>query len=446
MSLANTTRRMNVTVIGTGYVGLVTGAVFAHLGNDVICVDSDEGKVAELQAGRMPIFEPGLDEMVARSAAEGRIHFTTDVGKGVTAGEVVLIAVGTPPGPDGEPDLSQVTEAARAIARHIDRYKVIVNKSTVPIGTGNLVREIVQTNKRKDVDFDIVSNPEFLREGSAIHDTMFPDRIVIGAPSHTVAMKLLELYAPLERPMLLTDVTSAEIIKYASNAFLATKISFINSISRLCEAAGADVSLVAKGVGADKRIGEHFLQSGLGFGGSCFGKDVKALIHTMRRFGVDPALLENVLDINDTQPHRFVDRVREALGGLDGERVAVLGLAFKPNTDDMRDAKSIEIIGRLITEGAEVAAYDPIATENCRRIYPQINYCASPYEALAGASAAVLVTEWDEFARLDLERVRQEMARPVLFDGRNIFDPARMVKVGFQYHCIGRVCRNGVAA
>ncbi|HEY3297226.1 MAG TPA: UDP-glucose/GDP-mannose dehydrogenase family protein [Armatimonadota bacterium] len=433
-------RPMSICVIGTGYVGLVTGAVFADLGNEVVCVDTDAGKIECLNAGKMPIYEPGLGEMVARNVEDSRISFTTEVGKAVRDSEIVFIAVGTPPGRDGEPDLTQVVEAARAIAYHLDSYKVIVNKSTVPIGTGNLVREIIETHRRRNIAFDVVSNPEFLRECSAIDDTLFPDRVIIGASSQMVAMKLLELYAPLERPMLITDVTSAEIIKYASNAFLATKISFINAISSLCEVAGADVSQVAKGMGYDKRIGAHFLQAGLGFGGSCFGKDVKALVHTLGKFGCNASLLRSVLEINDDQPSRFVERVKSSIGSLDGERIAVLGLAFKPNTDDMRDAKSVGVIAKLLAEGADVRAYDPISIENCRKIFPQIVYTGNPYEAVVDASALLLVTEWDEFKTLDFERIKGAMKRPIIFDGRNLYDPQRMQRMGFDYQCIGRNC------
>ncbi len=434
---------MNICVVGTGYVGLVTGAVFADLGNDVVCVDANPEKIEKLHQGVMPIYEPGLEEMVARNVEDERLTFTTDLGMGVQDAEVVFIAVGTPPGPDGEPDLSQVTEVARGIARHLNRYKVIVNKSTVPIGTGDLVRRIVEENRPREVDFDVVSNPEFLREGCAINDTLYPDRIVIGAPSQTVAMKLLELYAPLERPMLITDVTSAEIIKYASNAFLSMKISFINSIAGLCEIAGGDVTQVAKGMGFDKRIGDQFLQAGLGFGGSCFGKDVKALVHTCAKYGADNTLLKATLDINMNQPIRFVNRLREALGGVEGKTIGMLGLAFKPNTDDMRDAKSLEIIGELLSDGASVKAYDPIAADNCRMSYPDITYCENAYQVAEGASALLLITEWNEFRFLNMERIRDAMERPVLFDGRNMYDPLRMKRLGFEYFSIGRLTPNG---
>jgi UDPglucose 6-dehydrogenase len=434
---------MNICVVGTGYVGLVTGTVFADLGNDVVCVDANADKIDKLNQGVMPIYEPGLEEMVGRNVEDERLTFTTDLGVGVESAEVVFIAVGTPPGSDGEPDLSQVVEVARGIAKHLNRYKVIVNKSTVPVGTGDLVRRIIEENRRRDVDFDVVSNPEFLREGCAINDTLYPDRIVIGAPSQTVAMKLLELYAPLERPMLITDVTSAEIIKYASNAFLSIKISFINSMAGLCEVAGADVTQVSKGMGFDKRIGDQFLQAGLGFGGSCFGKDVKALVHTCAKYDCDATLLRAALDINTDQPLRFVHRLKDVLGGVDGKTIGVLGLAFKPNTDDMRDAKSIEIIGELLADGATIKAYDPIAMENCRMIFPQITYCDNPYQVAEEASALLLITEWNEFRFLNMEKVRDSMGRPVLFDGRNMYDPLRMKRLGFEYFSIGRTTPNG---
>jgi len=436
---------MNVCVIGTGYVGLVTGTVFADLGNDVICVDKDESKIEMLKAGVMPIYEPGLEEMVTRNVQDGRLSFTTDLGEGVVKSDVIFIAVGTPPREDGHADLSAVEEAARGIALHMDRYKVIVNKSTVPIGTGDLVREIIERNKVRDVQFDVVSNPEFLREGSAISDTLYPDRIVIGAPSQNVAMRLLELYAPIERPMIITDVHSAEMIKYASNAFLATKISFINAIANICEAAGADVVQVMKGMGMDKRIGPAFLNAGLGYGGSCFGKDVSSLIHTSHHYGYDFKLLKAVVEINEEQPKRFLRKMEKALKGFDGKTVAVLGLAFKPNTDDLRDAKSIEIIGELLAKGAHVKAYDPIAMENTKKIFPQISYARNPYEAAEGAHALTIVTEWNEFKLLNLDRVKEAMATPIIFDGRNIYDPQRMRRLGFDYYCIGRNASGGVA-
>lgn len=430
---------MNLCVIGTGYVGLVTGTVFADLGNNVVCCDNDASKIDMLDRGEMPIYEPGLEEMVKRNVEDGRLTFSTDLDKAVRDSEVVFIAVGTPTGNNGYADLSAVKDVAKVIARNLDRYKVIVNKSTVPVGTGDLVREIIDINKvRLDVEFDVVSNPEFLREGNAINDTLRPDRIVIGAPSQNVAMRILELYAPLERPMIITDVHSAEMIKYASNAFLATKISFINAIANICEIAHADVVQVAKGMGLDKRIGHEFLSAGLGYGGSCFGKDTSCLVSTAQKLGYDFTLLSNVIEINDQQPTRFTDRIKAALGSLKGKNIGVLGLAFKPNTDDLRDAKSLQIISNLLAEGANVRAYDPIAMPNTKKIFPQIEYCENAYDTANGADVLLIVTEWNEFKYIDLSRLKELMAQPIIFDGRNIYDPDRMCRLGFDYYCVGR--------
>ena len=430
---------MNICVVGTGYVGLVTGAVFADLGNDVICVDKDREKIEGLRRGRMPIYEPGLEEMVNRNVADSRLAFTTDLREGVRKSEIIFIAVGTPAKANGETDLSAVDEVTQGIARAMDRYKVIVNKSTVPVGTGDLVREIILRNQPTPVEFDVVSNPEFLREGSAIEDTLRPDRIVIGAPTQQVAMTLLELYAQLGRPMIITDVPSAEMIKYASNAFLASKISFINAIANLCELAGADVTQVMKGLGLDPRIGTAFLQPGLGFGGACLPKDVESLIQTAATLGYDFKLLKSVAEINRERAEHLVDGMRKALGPLDDKVIAVLGLAFKPNTDDMREAKSLEVVGLLHEAGATIKAYDPVATENARKLLPPgVTYCASPYEAAEKADALALLTEWNEFKFLNLERLRSLMRRPVIFDGRNLYEPERMRRVGFEYHSVGR--------
>ena len=430
---------MNICVVGTGYVGLVTGAVFADLGNDVICVDNVREKIEGLKQGRMPIYEPGLEEMVARNVTDGRLTFTTSLADGVKRSELVFIAVGTPAKTNGETDLSAVEDVARAIARAMDSYKVIVNKSTVPVGTGDLVREIIAKNQPKPVAFDVVSNPEFLREGSAIEDTLRPDRIVIGAPTQQVAMTLLELYAQLGRPMIITDVPSAEMIKYASNAFLAAKISFVNAIANVCELAGADVTQVIKGLGLDPRIGPAFLQAGLGFGGACLPKDVESLVQTAATLGYDFKLLKSVAEINRERAQHFVETMRKALGPLDDKVIAVLGLAFKPNTDDMREAKSVEVVALLHEAGATIKAYDPVATENARRLLPRgVTYCASPYEAAEKADALALVTEWNEFKFLNLERLRSLMRRPVIFDGRNLYEPDRMRRLGFEYYSVGR--------
>src|SRR5690349_17805756 len=418
---------MNICVVGTGYVGLVTGAVFADLGNEVVCVDNQPEKDAELTAGRMPIYEPGLEEMVARNVADGRLTFSTDLAEGVRRSVIVFITVGTPPKSDGQTDLTAVGEVARAIGEAMERYTVVVNKSTVPVGTGDFVREVIERHQGQPVPFDVVSNPEFLREGSAIEDTLRPDRIVIGAPTQQVAMTLLELYAPLERPMIITDVPSAEMIKYASNAFLATKISFINAIANICELAGADVTQVMKGMGLDARIGAAFLQAGLGYGGSCFPKDTDSLIHTAAALGYDFGLLRSVVEINRERASHFVDLMVKALSPMDGRSIAVLGLAFKPNTDDMREAKSVEVIERLLKMGATVRVYDPVAMPAARRLLPsRVTYCESPYEAATGADAVALVTEWNEFKFLNLDRLRTVMRRPVVFDGRNIWEPERM--------------------
>ena len=430
---------MNICVVGTGYVGLVTGAVFADLGNDVVCVDNDRAKIQSLGAGRMPIYEPGLEEMVTRNTEDGRLAFTTDLASSVRQSDVIFIAVGTPPKDTGETDLSQVEAVAAEIGRAMDRYKVVVNKSTVPVGTGEFVREVITRHQPAPIDFDVVSNPEFLREGSAIEDTLRPDRIVIGAPTQQVAMTLVELYAPLERPMIITDLPSAEVIKYASNAFLAAKISFINAIANVCETAGADVSQVMKGMGLDSRIGLAFLQPGLGYGGSCFPKDVDSLIHTAAQLGYDFKLLRSVVEINRERAAHLAGMMEKALAPMDDKTVAVLGLAFKPNTDDMREAKSLEVIRLLHAAGARIRAYDPVAMGNARPLVPgSVVFSHSAYDAAEGADAIVLLTEWNEFKFLNLERLRRLLRRPLIFDGRNLYEPERMRRLGFEYYSIGR--------
>jgi UDPglucose 6-dehydrogenase len=430
---------MNICVVGTGYVGLVTGAVFADLGNDVVCVDNATKKIEALRAGQMPIYEPGLEEMVARNKDDGRLTFSTDLPGGVRQADVIFIAVGTPPKESGETDLSHVEAVAAEIGRSMDRYKVVVNKSTVPVGTGEFVREVITRHQPRPLDFDVVSNPEFLREGSAIEDTLRPDRIVIGAPNQQVAMTLVELYAPLERPMIITDLPSAEVIKYASNAFLAAKISFINAIANICEAAGADVSQVMKGMGLDSRIGMQFLQAGLGYGGSCFPKDVDSLIHTASQLGYDFKLLRSVVEINRERAAHLVEMMRKAMGPLEDKTVAVLGLAFKPNTDDMREAKSLEVVRVLHAAGAQIRAYDPVAMENAKPLMPEgVVFCESAYEAAAGADGVTLLTEWNEFKYLNLDRLRGLLRRRLIFDARNLYEPERMRRLGFEYYSIGR--------
>ncbi len=429
---------MKITVAGAGYVGLVTGVVFADLGNEVICVDIDSNKVDMINKGHSPIYEPGLDELLQRNLEEGRLRATTDLASAIRESEVIFITVGTPPKENGEPDLKYVDEVARTIGSALNGYKIIVNKSTVPVGTGDRVRRIIEQHRKEPHEFDVVSNPEFLREGSAVHDTLYPDRIVIGTDNPRAAMKIVELYAPLERPMLITNLPTAEVIKYASNTFLALKISYINAIADLCEHVGADVVQVAKAMGYDPRIGAHFLQAGLGFGGSCFPKDVKAFAHSVQRYGLDPTLYETILAINDARPVQFVLRIAERLGGLEGRTVGLLGLAFKPNTDDIREARSLEIIRLLLEQGATVRAYDPVAMPNVQAIYPQITYCRNAYEVAEGADALALITEWNEFKQLNFERIKQAMRQPNLFDGRNLYDPQRLQKLGFYYYGVGR--------
>lgn len=430
---------MNVCVVGTGYVGLVTGTVFADLGNDVICIDKEERKIAMLQDGIMPIYEPGLEEMVKRNTEEGRLTFSTDLAEGVRRSTVIFIAVGTPPKDNGETDLTYIEAVAREIAEHMNEYKVVVNKSTVPVGTGDFVRKVIRDNRRRDVDFDVVSCPEFLKEGSAIQDSLDPDRIVIGAPNQTVAMNLLELYAPIEKPMLITDVESAEMIKYASNAFLATKISFINAIANICEKAGADVIQVAKGMGYDTRIGKEFLQAGLGYGGSCFPKDTLSLRCVAKAFEENTDIFDAVIDINADRVPRFLRRIEERMGDLKDKCIGILGLAFKPNTDDLREAKSLEIIDALLARGARIRAYDPIAAEGAQKILGDtVEICDTAYEVAEHCDAIVVVTDWNEFKHLNLERVKASMKTPLIFDGRNIYSPEKLRKLGIEYHSIGR--------
>jgi UDPglucose 6-dehydrogenase len=430
---------LNIAVIGTGYVGLVSGSVFADMGNDVVCVDKIKLRIRQLSQGKIPIYEPGLEEMVRRNLDEKRLSFTTDLNAAVSKADLIFIAVGTPPKENGETDLSQVESVAEGIGKAINGYKVIVNKSTVPVGTGNLVRNIIDKVKKDSVKFDVVSNPEFLREGSAIHDTLSPDRIVIGAPNRQVAMILLELYSSLGCPMLITDVESAELIKYASNAFLAMKISFANAIADLCERTGADVSQVINGMGYDHRIGRHHLQPGLGYGGSCFPKDVDSLIQTSRKFGYDFRLLQSVVDINRDRSVNFVEKIGKVLGDVEGKVFAILGLAFKPDTDDMREAKSIEVINQILDRKGKVRAYDPAAMENAKNIFgKKIYYAQNAYDAARGTDALVVLTEWREFKLLNLEKICQSMKQPYIFDGRNLYNFEKNRRLGFHYYGIGR--------
>ena len=440
---------MNICVIGCGYVGLVTGAVFADLGNDVIGVDIDKSRVDILNTGDCPIHEPRLPELLKRNLSEGRLTFTTSIPEAVSESEIIFICVGTPTAEDGGTDLSQVEAAAADIARSVHDYKIIVNKSTVPVGTGDFVREVIEKNGVAPTDFDVVCNPEFLREGQAVRDTLQPERIVIGSSSEKAAEIVQLLYQALNAPCIITDTQSAELIKYASNAFLATKITFINAVANLCEKTQADIREVAKGVGADSRIGHDFLGAGLGYGGSCFPKDVDALLHASRRLGVEMSILEAVRAENDSRVPRFVQRIIERLGEkhslpLEGQTIGLLGLSFKPDTDDMREAKSIEICYALRKAGARLRAYDPIATANARRIVgnESIEYCQSPYEAAKGTSGIVIVTEWREFIQLNLDRLKSEMVEPIIFDGRNIYSSEQVTDAGFEYFSIGKTPAN----
>ncbi len=428
-----------ITVVGTGYVGLVTAAGFADLGNRVVALDIDEEKIAKLRRGEMPIYEPGLAEVVARNVKAGRLSFTTSYAEAIPGAEFVFVAVGTPQAVNGEADLRYVAAAAQAIAEHMTGPLIIVNKSTVPVGTGDWVAEIVRQHQREPIPFAVVSCPEFLREGSALHDFMNPHRVVLGSLDREAAEKVAQLHLPLRAPILITDLRTAEMIKYASNAFLATKISFINEMANICETLGADVKEVARGMGYDPRIGPLFLEAGLGFGGSCFPKDVQALARMAEDMGRYPQLLHAVLDINTDRRRMAVERVAELLGGdLHGKVVGLLGLAFKPNTDDMREAPSIDIARGLLARGAQVRAYDPIAMDNARRILPEVTMMPDPYTLAQGADALIVVTEWNEFKQLDLARIRDLMRQPVLFDGRNIYDPQRMAELGFVYRGVGR--------
>ncbi|MBC7249666.1 MAG: UDP-glucose/GDP-mannose dehydrogenase family protein [Anaerolineae bacterium] len=427
-----------ICVIGTGYVGLVTGTCFADLGNLVTCVDIDEKKIAKLKAGHMPIYEPSLAEMIQRNAQAGRLRFTTSYEEGLKEAEFVFIAVNTPMGAEGEADLSYVRAAAQQIAEVMDHPLIIVNKSTVPIGTGDWVAEIISRHQPQPIEFAVVSNPEFLREGSAVHDFMYPDRIVLGSLNREAAEKVAQLYLSLRAPIMITDLRTAEMIKYASNAYLANRISFINEIASICEALGADVKEVAVGMGYDKRIGSSFLEAGVGYGGSCFPKDVSALAHMASIHGCHPQLLRTVMEINRDQRRRIIQKLRDLLGTLDCKTIGVLGLAFKPNTDDMREAPSVEIIHLLQNEGAHVRAYDPVAMDRAREILTEVTFCKDPYEVAQGCDALIVVTEWNEFKHLDMNWIKQAMRQPVLIDGRNIYDPEEMKALGFTYRGVGR--------
>ena len=429
---------MKIAVAGAGYVGLVTGTCFAELGNDVICVDIDEEKINELNNNIIPIYEPGLEELVVRNKKEGRLSFTTDLKKAVKESEIIFICVGTPPKENGEADLSYVENVARTIAEVMDSYKLIVEKSTVPVETGEKVAKMIKAYNMHKVDFDVVSNPEFLREGSAVNDFMQPDRIVIGCESEKAKRLMEKLYEPLKVPIIFTDIKSAEIIKHASNSFLATKISFINAIANICELAGADVEKVADGIGYDKRIGREFLNAGIGYGGFCFPKDADAFIRIAEKLGYELKLLKVVQEINNSQRKHFVKKIEQALWIVKNKTIGILGLAFKPNTDDMRFAPSIEIINELQKEGAKIKAYDPKAMEKAKRILNNIEYYNDLYDVVKDADALVIITEWSEFKELDFKKIKALMKHPLIIDGRNMYKPEDVKKEGFAYISIGR--------
>ncbi len=429
---------MKISIIGVGYVGLATATVFAELGNDVMGADIDKTKIEKLNQGIMPIFEPGLKELIERNTKEKRLKFTHNNKEAIEHGEIIFICVGTPPKANGETDLKYIEKVALEIANTISSYKIIVHKSTVPVETGERVREIIKKNIVNSVNFDVVSNPEFLREGSAIKDTMEPDRIVIGTNSEKAKDIMKNLYEPLNAQILFTDIKSAELIKHASNAFLATKISFINAISKICELSVADVEKVAEGMGYDKRIGRDFLNAGIGYGGFCFPKDVQAFIKIAEKYGYDFKLLKATEDINESQKKHFVEKIKNSLKEIKDKKIGILGLAFKPNTDDMRFAPSIYIIKELQKEEAKIKAYDPEATEKSKQIFNNIEYCKDPYEVAKDSDALLILTEWNEFKELDLEKIKSLMKNSLIIDGRNIYNPEEMKKLGFRYISIGR--------
>ena len=431
---------MDISIIGSGYVGLVTGACFADVGHNVICVDNDETKVKTLQAGRVPIYEPGLEEIILRNVSAHRLRFSSSIREGVDNAQIVFIAVPTPPQPNGEVDLSFIEKVSREIADVLTDYRVIVDKSTVPVKTGERVAETIKRYNRQGAKFDVVSNPEFLREGCAIHDLMHPDRIVIGAQSQHAVDLMKKVYEPFMAPILVTDINSAELIKHAANSFLALKISYINAISAICQVSGADVEKVADGIGMDRRIGRQFLNAGIGYGGSCFPKDVAAFIHISDRLGVPFTLLKEVQRINRAQMERFLKLIRDTLWVLREKKIAVWGLTFKPDTDDVRSSVAIELVDAMLREGAHVTVYDPKGMEKARELktVADAKFAGSALEAIDGAEALVIATEWPEFANVDLAAVKQRMTTPIVFDGRNLLNPETMGELGFHYHSIGR--------
>jgi UDPglucose 6-dehydrogenase len=428
-------------MMGTGYVGLVTGTCFAELGNDVTCVDIIKEKIDKLNRGELPIYEPGLDVMVATNVKAGRLTFTTDLKKAVEDALVIFIAVGTPQAEDGSADTRYVEAVAKDIARCMNEYKVIVNKSTVPVGAGKWIKKLIQENQSKPIHFSVASNPEFLREGSAIEDFMRPNRVVIGTEDPEAAAIMRDLYKPLfiiETPIVMTDLASAELTKYAANAFLATKISFINEVATICERVGADVHDVARGMGLDQRIGTKFLHAGPGYGGSCFPKDTRALLNIAKKCDYNFQIVDAAVKVNDEQRLRMLEKIKKNLGSLNGKTIAVLGLSFKPNTDDMREAPSLDIIAGMQKEGARIRAYDPIAMHEAAKFLKNVEFAEDTYSAITGADALVFVTEWNEFRSLDHDKIRRLLKTPIIFDLRNIYDPLRMREHGFTYIAVGR--------
>lgn len=432
---------MHIAVIGTGYVGLVSGACFAEFGVDVTCVDVDASKIDKLNNGIIPIYEPGLETVVAKNVAAGRLHFTTDIKSAVEGALVVFLAVGTPPQRDGTPDMSYYRQAAKDIAESMNGYKVLVTKSTVPVGTGKWLRDFVAENLKVETDFGVASNPEFLREGAAIEDFMRPDRVVIGSNEDKAIDVMKDLYRPLfliETPIVITSLEAAELIKYAANAFLATKITFINEVANLCDAIGCDVHDVARGMGMDNRIGRKFLHPGPGYGGSCFPKDTRALTTVADQFGVETRIVDAVIEANERQRDAMIPKIEKLVGSLSGKQIGVLGLSFKPETDDMRESPAIDIIAQMIKLGANVKAFDPVAMEESRHFIEGIEYAVDEYDAITGADAMIIVTEWNQFRALDLEKVKQLLKSPKIADLRNIYEPKDMRELGFEYVGVGR--------
>jgi len=433
---------MNIAIVGTGYVGLVTGTCFAEFGVNVVAVDKDQAKIDMLRAGKIPFYEPGLEELVERNVREARLSFSSDIKAAVENSLVILIAVGTPSDDSGAADLTFVREVAASIGRYMNSYKVIVTKSTVPMGTGAMIRRVIEENQVMHRPFSVASNPEFLREGAAIEDFMRPNRIVIGAEDDQAITILKDLYNPLyliETPIVITDVVTAEIIKYASNSFLATKISFINEMAGLCEAVGADVHQVARGMGLDNRIGNKFLHPGPGYGGSCFPKDIRAILNVARNCGITLRLMTAVSQVNEDQPARMVEKIKAAIGGtLEGKKFSFLGLSFKPNTSDIRESPALRIIRMLLAAGAAVRAYDPAAMDEARSVQTEIEYADDSYDAARGCDALVIATEWNQFRKLDWDKMKAALKEPVVIDLRNVYEPAQMIEAGFRYTAVGR--------